>query len=99
MQNEKSAREKKEIVVGTRGKIFKGIVTKKFPMRVVVELERTVYMHKYERYYKKKTRLHARLPEKVNVEVGDLVKIQECRPLSKIIHFIVLEKVSSEEKK
>ncbi|MEK6852681.1 MAG: 30S ribosomal protein S17 [Nanoarchaeota archaeon] len=99
MQNEKSTIEKKEIVVGTRGKIFKGIVTKKFPMRVVVEFERTVYMHKYERYYKKKTRLHARLPENVKVEVGDLINVRECRPLSKIIHFIVLGKVSGEEKK
>ena len=68
-------------------------------MRVVVEFERTVYIPKYERYHKKKTRLHSRLPQDINVEVGDQVKVQECRPLSKIIHSIVIEKISEEEKK
>lgn len=84
--------------ISTRGRIFKGIVTKTFPTRVVVEFERTVYVSKYERYYKKKTKLHAKLPEGLSVQVGDYIKIQETRPLSKIIHFIVIEKLKSKEK-
>jgi len=87
-----------ETMPSTRGRIFKGIITKKFPTRVVVEFERTVYIPKYERYYRKKTRLHSRLPQGLNVEVGDMVKVQECRPLSKIINSIVIEKISSGEK-
>ncbi len=75
----------------TRGRIFEGFVTKKFLTRVVIEFERTVFVKKYERFYKKKTKLHARIPPKFEVNVGDYVKIQECRPLSKIIHFIVIE--------
>lgn len=96
-QTEKNvpAHERKKIVVGTRGRIFEGFITKKFSNRVVVEFERTVYFHKYQRFYKKKTRLHARLPSEVNVNVGDYIRVQECRPLSKIIHFIVIEKVRS----
>ena len=90
---------KEKFIVGTRGRIFEGRITKKFPTRVVVEFERTIYVHKYERYYKKKTRLHARLPNNVSAEVGDLVRIQECRPLSKIIHFIVLERLKLGETK
>lgn len=86
--------EEKE-VVGTRGRIFEGTVTKKFPTRVVVEFERTVFVQKYERFYKKKTRLHARLPQGMNVEVGDYIRVRESRPLSKIIHFVVIEKVRS----
>jgi len=79
----------------TRGRTFQGIVTKKFPTRVVIEFERTVYIKKYERFYRKKTRLHARLPSNMvqDINVGDYIKIRECRPLSKIIHFIVIEKV------
>ena len=80
-------------VVATRGKTFQGYVTKKFPKRVVVEFERTVYVKKFERFLKDKTRLHARLPEGMDVNVGDYVKIQECRPLSKIIHFVVTEAI------
>lgn len=89
----KVEKEKSKILVGTRGRTFEGFVTKKFPTRVVVEFERTVFVQKYERYYKKKTRLHARLPEGMKVEIGDYIKVRECRPLSKIIHFIVLNVV------
>ena len=84
--------------VGTRGRTFEGIVIKKFPSRVVIRTERTVYVAKYERFYKTRGKLHARLPHGMNVEVGDLIRIRECRPLSKIIHAIVVEKVRSAAK-
>lgn len=83
----------------TRGRTFEGTVTKKFPKRVVIEFERTVFVKKYERFYRKKTRLHARLPDVMasQINVGEYIKIRECRPLSKIIHFIVIEKIRSLE--
>ena len=83
--------------IATRGRIFKGIVVKKFEHRVVVEFERTVRVAKYERFAKKKTKLHARIPEGMKVNEGDLVKIRECRPLSKIVHFIVVEVLGGEK--
>jgi len=80
----------------TRGRTFKGYVIKKFPKRIVIEFERTIYIRKYERYAKKKTRVHARLPKcKENeVNIGDYVLVQECRPLSKIIHFVFTAKIA-----
>ena len=78
-------------LVGTRGRVFQGEVIKKFDTRVVIEFERTVRIAKYERYAKKKTRIHAKIPENMKVELGDFVKVRECRPLSKIIHFMVTE--------
>lgn len=85
--------------LSTRGRTFEGFVTKKFPKRVVVEFERTVYVPKYERFYKKKTKLHARLPDSMfnEINVGDYIQIRECRPLSKIIHFLVIRKIRSGE--
>lgn len=97
-KKEQQLSQKKELV-SARGRIFEGTVTKKFPTRVVLEFERTVYIKKYERYARKKTRLHARLPAGMDVNVGDYVKVRECRPLSKIIHFIVTEKIRSEGEK
>jgi small subunit ribosomal protein S17 len=84
-----------------RGRVFRGIVIKKFPKRVVIEFERTVYVRKYERYLKSKTKLHARLPDCLanSINVGDYIQIQECRPLSKIISFVATNKVSKEENK
>jgi small subunit ribosomal protein S17 len=92
-KNEKQ--EKTQEIVGTRGRTFEGTVTKKFPTRVVIEFERTVFIQKYERYARKKTRLHARLPQGMDINVGDYIKVRECRPLSKIIHFVVIEKIRS----
>ena len=97
---ETKVKEKPKIVgtkIKTRGKIFEGTVIKKFPKRVVIEFQRMVYVRKYERYKKTRTKIHARLPEEIEKEIniGDLIKVQECRPLSKIIHFMVIEKIKS----
>ena len=78
-----------------RGRTYKGAVIRKFPKRVCIEFNRTVYIRKYERYANRKTRLHARLPDclKDKINLGDYIEIGECRPLSKIIHFVVMGKV------
>lgn len=85
----------------TRGKVFEGRVVKKLHKRVAIEFERMIYVRKYERYAKSKTKVHARLPDciKDRIEVGDLIRIQECRPLSKIIHFVVVSKVKGKDEK
>ena len=82
--------------ISVRGRSFKGFVKKKFPKRVVIEFERTVYVKKYERYAARKTKLHARLPDCMasEINIGDYIEIMECRPISKIIHFIVVKKIT-----
>ena len=84
-----------------RGRTFKGYVIRKFKKRIVVEFERVVKIRKYERYMKRRTRLHARLPScsEDKVIVGDYVLVGECRPLSKITHFVFLRKVKEGEEK
>ncbi|MEM1535879.1 MAG: 30S ribosomal protein S17 [Candidatus Pacearchaeota archaeon] len=79
--------------LSTRGRIFKGTVKKIHDSRAVVEFTRFVYYKKYERYAKAKTRLHAHIPACMlkDIKPGDTVKVSECRPLSKIIHFVVIE--------
>ena len=87
--------------ISLRGRIFKGTVIKKFPKRIVIEFERTIYVKKYERYSKRKTKLHARLSDCMSkdVEIGDYVEIKECRPISKIIHFVCTGKVEKDGNK
>lgn len=100
--DETSAKEKlvgTEKRIGTRGRVFEGIIIKKFPKRITIEFKRMIYVKKYERYARSKTKIHARLPENMekDINVGDLIKVQECRPLSKIIHFIVIKKIKGKE--
>ena len=99
-QEEKSSSaytKKAKRPIAPRGRIFKGVVVRKFPKRITIELERTVYISKFESFMKKKTRIHARLPDEMSneVNIGDLVLVQECRPISKIIHFVLVKKLNS----
>jgi len=85
--------------ISLRGRTFKGKVIRKFPKRICIEFERTLYIKKYERYSKRKTRLHARLPDCMaeEIRIGDYVEIRECRPISKIINFVFVKKISGKE--
>lgn len=78
-----------------RGRFFEGTIIKKFTTRVVIQFERTVYLRKYERFYTKHSKVHARIPAGMELAVGDYIRVQECRPLSKIIHAVVVEKIRS----
>ncbi len=82
-----------------RGRVFEGTVIRKLHKRVTIEFERMIYVRKYERYKKSKTKIHARLPVCMEdeINIGDLIKVQECRPLSKIIHSVVIKKIKSGE--
>ena len=84
-----------------RGRKFEGHVIKKFEKRVTVGYEKVIFVKKYERYMKSYSKLHARLPEnlKDKVNVGDYIQIMECRPLSKIIHFVVIKKIRDADSK
>ena len=84
-----------------RGRFFEGKVKKKFHRRIVVEFERMIYVKKYERYAKSKTKIHARLPTcmESEINVGDIIQVRECRPLSKIVHFAIIKKIKEGEKR
>jgi small subunit ribosomal protein S17 len=78
-----------------RGRTFEGTVIKKLHGRVTIAFERSLFVPKYERFEKRRTKLHARLPDclKKEINVGDYIQIEECRTLSKIIHAIVTKKI------
>jgi len=84
-----------------RGRVFQGEVIKVLPGRVTIQFERMIKLPKYERYEKRKTKVHARLPDcmKMDVAVGDLIEIAETRPISKMIHFVVAKVVRKLEVK
>lgn len=73
-------------------KILEGkVVSTKMMKTVVVEVER-VFRHPI---YKKVIKRHKKYKahnEKFQLEKGDQVRIQECRPISKDKHFVVIEK-------
>ena len=81
--------------LSVRGRRFQGNVTKIVGQRAVVEWERTTYFPKYERFGKSKSKLHAHIPKCFlqDLKLGDYIEIGECRPLSKITHFVMVGKI------
>lgn len=84
-----------------RGRTFEGEVIKKLPGRLTIQFERMLKVRKYERYEKRKTKLHARLPDcmKDDIQLGDKIQIAETRPISKMIHFVVSKVIKRKEEK
>lgn len=63
---------------------------------VVVEKEHDTYVPKYERFMRRRSRYTAHHPPCLDVEVGDAVRIAECRPISKTKSFVLVEKVEGQ---
>lgn len=82
--------------INPRGRIFTGrVISRKMQKTAKVEWDRKVLIKKYERYEKRKSRVTAHVPDNIQVKEGDLVTIQECRPISKTKHFIVIKNESN----
>ena len=76
-----------------RGQVLEGTVSK-IGMQKTITIKRNNvrYMKKYERFEKRTSSVSAHLPSCIGeVNIGDTVKIMECRPLSKTISFCVIE--------
>lgn len=79
--------------LSVRGLVLEGeVVSNKMERTVVVQREYSRKIRKYERYEKRRSRIHAHNPPCIDAKVGEMVKIAECRPLSKTKKFVVIEK-------
>lgn len=77
-----------------RGRIFEGIVVSaKMEKTVVVKHDYLHYVPKYLKYERRYSRISSHNPPCIDAEEGDKVKIAECRPLSKTVSFVVVEKL------
>lgn len=69
------------------------IVSDKMQKTIVVMVERTVKHPKYGKIMKRRTKLHAHDENEVG-QIGNTVKIQETRPLSKTKSWVLVEVIS-----
>jgi small subunit ribosomal protein S17 len=76
-----------------RGQTRNGtVVSTDMEKTVIVEREYDVFVPKYDRYMKRRSRIPAHVPGVLDsLEVGDEVKIAETRPLSKTKSHVVVE--------
>jgi len=77
-----------------RGQIITGVVSAvKMKNSILVQREYMSYVPKYERYEKRTSKYSAHCPPCIKLQEGDRVRIAECRPLSKTISFVAIEKI------
>jgi len=77
--------------VSIRGRILTGrVVSTKMTRTVIIRRDYLHYVPKYNRYEKRHKNLAAHVSPAFRVELGDIVTVGQCRPLSKTVRFNVL---------
>lgn len=80
--------------VSTKGKTLVGtVVSDKMQKTIVVSVERTVKHPKYGKILRRKSKLHVHDENEV-CQIGNVVKIRETRPLSKLKNWVLVEVIS-----
>ncbi len=79
-----------------RGRILEGIViSAKMEKTVIVRRDFLQYMPKYKRYERRHSHIPAHNPPCMNAAENSRVKIAECKPISKTVSFVVVEKTET----
>ena len=79
-----------------RGRLLEGKVIKNHMQgTVMIRRDYLQYVPKYLRYTRRHSHIAAHNPPCIETKVGDKVKIMECRPLSKSVSFVIIEKMES----
>lgn len=80
--------------LSVRGRTLDGLViSAKMDKTVVIRRDYLHYIPKYKRYERRHSHIPAHNPSCLNVKEGDKVKIAECRPISKTVSFVIVEKM------
>lgn len=84
--------------INIKPETFVGKVVKKDISRsATIEWTRNIYIKKYERYAKKRSRLRTHNPSCLKIEIGDEVMVAKTRPLSKTKNFVIVKIIKKAE--
>jgi small subunit ribosomal protein S17 len=77
-----------------RGRILDGyVVSAKMDKTAIVKRDYLHYVPKFMRYERRHSRIPSHNPPCIDAKEGDRVVIAECRPISKTVSFVVVEKM------
>jgi small subunit ribosomal protein S17 len=69
------------------------VVSNKMEKTVIVRRDYLKYIPKFKRYERRRSNIAAHNPPCLEIKAGDKVKLAECRPISKTVSFVVVEKL------
>ncbi len=77
-----------------RGHMLEGtVISDKMEKTVVVRRDYLKYVPKFKRYERRHSHISAHNPPCVNAKEGDRVKVADCRPLSKTVSSVIVERM------
>lgn len=77
-----------------RGRVLEGVVVSaKMDKTVIVKREYLQYSPKFIRYERRHSHIPSHNPQCIDAKEGERVRIAECRPISKTVSFVVVEKL------
>lgn len=80
-----------------RRRVLEGVVVSaKMNKTVIVRHDYLHYVPKFMRYERRHSRIPSHNPPCINAREGDHVRIAECRPISKTVSFVVVERLKGE---
>jgi len=83
--------------LSVRGRTLEGeVISAKMDKTVVVRRDYQVYVPKFKRYERRHSHIPAHSPPCLSIKEGEKVRIAECRPISKTVSFVVIEKLEEE---
>ncbi len=83
-------------ILSVRGRVLDGVVvSSKMDKTVVVRCNYLHYVPKVLRYERRHSRVRCHNPPCINAKEGNLVRVGECRPISKTVSFVVVEKLEA----
>ena len=83
--------------LSVRGRILDGVVlSAKMDKTIVVQREYLQFSSKFVRYERRHSHIPSHNPPCLDVKEGERVRIAECRPLSKTVSFVVVEKLEGQ---
>ena len=71
------------------------VVSDKMDKTVVVEREYLQFSPKFVRYERRRSHIPSHNPPCIDAKEGERVRIAECRPISKTVAFVVVEKLEA----
>jgi small subunit ribosomal protein S17 len=77
-----------------RGRALEGVVVSaKMDKTIIVRRDYLNYVPKFKRSERRHSHIPAHNPPCLKIKAGDWVKVAECRPISKTVSFVVVEKL------
>ena len=77
-----------------RGHTLEGIVVSdKMEKTIIVRRDYLNYVPKFKRYERRRSNVAAHNPPCLEIKTGDRVRLAECRPISKTVSFVAIEKL------